>query len=71
MALCGSAFLSAAVTRVCLWEALIKVHFVKIPFVLVLLVPAQFKCRVKVQELAGYLELYSAGIVGTLLRFLF
>lgn len=71
MALCGSAFRSAAVTRVRLQEALIKVHFIKISFVLVLLVPAQFEHGVKVEELARYLEVYSAGIVGALLHFLF
>lgn len=71
MALCGSAFLSAAVTRVRLQEALIKVHFIKISFGLVLLVPAQFEHGVKVEELGRYLEAYSAGIVGALLHFLF
>lgn len=50
MASCGSAFLSAAVTRVHLQEALIKVCFVKIPFVLVLLVPAQFEHGVKLED---------------------
>jgi len=34
MALRGSAVLSAAVTRVCWWQGLIKTRFVKIPFVL-------------------------------------
>lgn len=71
MALYGSAFLSAAVTHVRLWEAMIKVNFIKIAFVLVLLVPAQFEHGIKVEESARYLEVYSARIVSALLRFLF
>lgn len=70
-ALRGSAFLSAAVTRVRLREALIKVHFITISFGLVPLVPAQFEPGIKAEELARYLEAYSARITRALLHFVF
>lgn len=58
-------------TRVCLWEAVSKIHVIKISSVLVRLVPAQFKHHVRVEELARHLEVYSAGTVSAWLPFLF